>query len=54
MFLVAQNIESKEEYYGFLTEYLLLTTEGQAYIKDIKFDKLPIGDYNITVSKCVL
>ncbi|KAK2583937.1 hypothetical protein KPH14_001198 [Odynerus spinipes] len=47
----AHDIESKDEYYGFLTEYLLLTTEGQAYIKDIKFDKLPIGDYNITTSK---
>ncbi|KAF7383567.1 hypothetical protein HZH66_012917 [Vespula vulgaris] len=48
---IAHDIESKDEYYGFLTEYLLLTTEGQAYIKDIIFDKLPIGDYNITTSR---
>ncbi|KOC68201.1 Patched domain-containing protein 3, partial [Habropoda laboriosa] len=45
------DIESKEEYYNILTEYLLLTKEGQAYIKDIHFDKLPAGDYNITTSQ---
>lgn len=32
-----------------MTEFLLLTKEGQAYIKDINFDKLPAGEYNITV-----
>ncbi|XP_014612878.1 PREDICTED: patched domain-containing protein 3-like isoform X1 [Polistes canadensis] len=47
----AHYIESKDEYYGVLTEYLLLTMEGQAHIKDIKFDKLPIDDYNITSSR---
>lgn len=45
------DIESKEEYYNILTEYLLLTKEGQAYIKDINFDKLPAGEYNITTSQ---
>lgn len=43
------DIEDKDEYYNMLTEYLLLTKEGQTYIQDIKFNKLPINDYNITV-----
>lgn len=47
--LITDDIESKEEYYNVLTEYLLLTKEGQVYIKDISFDKLPVGEYNITV-----
>ncbi|KAG7199741.1 hypothetical protein KM043_000413 [Ampulex compressa] len=47
----ASDIESKEEYYNILTEYLLLTKEGQAYIKDINFDKFPVGEYNITTSQ---
>nr|XP_031844694.1 patched domain-containing protein 3-like [Nomia melanderi]XP_031844695.1 patched domain-containing protein 3-like [Nomia melanderi]XP_031844696.1 patched domain-containing protein 3-like [Nomia melanderi] len=45
------DIESSEEYYNVLTEYLLLTKEGQAYIKDIKFSSLPAGEYNITTSQ---
>ena len=45
------DIESEEEYYNVLTEYLLLTKEGQVYIKDISFDKLPVGEYNITTSQ---
>ncbi|XP_076280248.1 patched domain-containing protein 3 isoform X1 [Lasioglossum baleicum] len=45
------DIESTEEYYNVLTEYLLLTKEGRAYIKDIKFSNLPIGEYNITTSQ---
>ncbi|XP_076245732.1 patched domain-containing protein 3 isoform X2 [Calliopsis andreniformis] len=45
------DIESKEEYYNVLTEYLLLTKEGQSYIKDINFDKIPAGEYNITTSQ---
>ncbi|XP_043256919.1 patched domain-containing protein 3-like [Colletes gigas] len=45
------DIESSEEYYNILTEYLLLTKEGQAYIKDINFNKLPAGEYNITTSQ---
>ncbi|KZC10954.1 PREDICTED: patched domain-containing protein 3-like [Dufourea novaeangliae] len=44
-------IESSEEYYNVLTEYLLLTKEGQAYIKDIKFSSIPAGEYNITTSQ---
>ncbi|XP_011151061.2 patched domain-containing protein 3 [Harpegnathos saltator] len=47
----ASYIEDKDEYYNILTEYLLLTVEGQAYIQDIKFDKLPFNDYNITTSQ---
>lgn len=47
----AQFIEDKDEYYNTLTEYLLFTVKGQAYIQDMKFDKLPFNDYNITVRK---
>ncbi|KAL6427288.1 hypothetical protein ACFW04_008694 [Cataglyphis niger] len=46
-----QYIEDKDEYYNTLTEYLLFTVKGQAYIQDIKFDKLPFNDYNITTSQ---
>ncbi|XP_012277603.1 patched domain-containing protein 3 [Orussus abietinus] len=45
------DVEDRDEYYSVLTEFLLLTKEGQSHIKDIKFDKLPIGDYNITTSQ---
>ncbi|XP_066595690.1 patched domain-containing protein 3-like isoform X2 [Prorops nasuta] len=45
------NIENKDEYYSVLTEYLLLTKEGQTRIQDIKFDKRPIGEYNVTTSQ---
>lgn len=48
---VVRYIEDKDDYYNTLTEYLLLTVEGQAYIQDIKFDKMPFNDYNITVCK---
>ncbi|XP_029156684.1 patched domain-containing protein 3-like isoform X2 [Nylanderia fulva] len=41
----------KDEYYNTLSEYLLFTIKGQAYIQDVKFDKLPFNDYNITTSK---
>ncbi|XP_032681193.1 protein patched homolog 3-like isoform X3 [Odontomachus brunneus] len=47
----ASYIEDKDEYYNVLTEYLLLTMEGQTYIQNIKFDKLPFNDYNITTSQ---
>ncbi|CAL1688249.1 unnamed protein product [Lasius platythorax] len=47
----AQYIEDKDEYYNTLTEYLLFTVKGQAYIQDMKFDKLPFNDYNITTSQ---
>ncbi|XP_046427563.1 patched domain-containing protein 3-like isoform X1 [Neodiprion fabricii] len=43
--------EDNDEYHSYLTEYLLLTKEGQAYIKDIKFNRIPINDYNITTSQ---
>lgn len=49
--LSAQYIEDKDEYYNILTEYLMFTVKGQAYIQDIKFNKLPFNDYNITVCK---
>lgn len=45
-----KDIENKEEYYNVLTEFLLMTKGGQVYIKDIKFNKIPINNYNITVS----
>nr|XP_012227308.1 PREDICTED: patched domain-containing protein 3-like [Linepithema humile] len=47
----AQYIEDKDEYYNILTEYLLFSVKGQAYIQDIKFSKLPFNDYNITTSQ---
>ncbi|GAB1864647.1 Patched domain-containing protein 3 [Camponotus japonicus] len=47
----AQYIEDKDEYYNILTEYLLFTVKGQAYIQDMKFNKLPFNDYNITTSQ---
>lgn len=46
-----QYIEDKDEYYNTLTEYLLFTVKGQAYIQDMKFNKLPFNDYNITTSQ---
>lgn len=39
----------RDEYYGSLPEYLL-TQKGQSYVKDIKFNRLPTVDYNITVN----
>ncbi|XP_011339858.1 NPC intracellular cholesterol transporter 1 isoform X3 [Ooceraea biroi] len=47
-------IEDKDEYYNILTEYLLFTVKGQAFIQDIKFDKLPFNDYNITTSQILV
>lgn len=49
--LSAHFIEDKDEYYNTLTEYLLFTVKGQVYIQDMKFDKLPFNEYNITVRK---
>ncbi|KAH0545741.1 patched domain-containing protein 3-like isoform X1 [Cotesia glomerata] len=40
----------RDEFYGSLSEYLL-TKEGQSYVKDMKFSRLPTVDYNITTSK---
>lgn len=48
-FLFAE-VEDRNEFYGYLTEFLLLTKMGQAYVKDMKFDQIPVGnDYKITV-----
>ncbi|XP_011693441.1 PREDICTED: patched domain-containing protein 3-like isoform X1 [Wasmannia auropunctata] len=44
-------VEDKEEYYNILTEFLLFTVKGQAYIQNMKFNKLPFNDYNITTSQ---
>nr|CAD7571049.1 unnamed protein product [Timema californicum] len=43
--------EDEDGMKGYLSEYLLFTKEGQAFVKDIKFTQLPIGEYNIT--ECV-
>jgi len=48
--LLAQYIEDKDEYYNTLTEYLMFSVKGQVYIQDMKFNKLPFNDYNITVN----
>ncbi|XP_011632112.1 patched domain-containing protein 3-like isoform X2 [Pogonomyrmex barbatus] len=50
----AHYIEDKDEYYNILTEYLLFTVKGQAYIQNMKFDKLPFNDYNITTSQIAI
>jgi len=34
---------------SYIFEFLLMTQNGQNYIKDIKFSSFPFGDYNITV-----
>ncbi|XP_011861607.1 PREDICTED: patched domain-containing protein 3-like isoform X1 [Vollenhovia emeryi] len=44
-------IEDKDEYYNTLTEFLMFTVKGQAYIQNMKFNKLPFNDYNITTSQ---
>ncbi|XP_018402992.1 PREDICTED: patched domain-containing protein 3-like isoform X2 [Cyphomyrmex costatus] len=44
-------IENRDEYYNTLTEFLLFTVKGQAYIQNMKFNKLPFNDYNITTSQ---
>ncbi|XP_071561671.1 patched domain-containing protein 3 isoform X2 [Temnothorax nylanderi] len=47
----AHYIDNKDEYYNTLTEFLLFTVKGQTYIQNMKFDKLPFNDYNITTSQ---
>ncbi|KAF4533134.1 hypothetical protein B566_EDAN007945 [Ephemera danica] len=42
--------DSEEEFRGYLTEYLL-TKEGLSFMKDIKFSRVPFGDYKITASQ---
>ena len=32
-----------------VSEFLLMSQNGQNYIKDIKFSAFPFGEYNITV-----
>jgi len=34
---------------SYISEFLLMSQNGQNYIKDIKFSAFPFGDYNITV-----
>nr|CAD7196796.1 unnamed protein product [Timema douglasi] len=46
--------EDEDGMKGYLSEYLLFTKEGQAFVKDIKFTQLPIGEYNITTSKITI
>ncbi|XP_063971830.1 protein patched homolog 1-like isoform X2 [Diachasmimorpha longicaudata] len=46
-----QGIGDCDEYYGKLSEFLFMTKEGQAFVKDMKFDGIPISDYNITITK---
>jgi hypothetical protein len=37
---------------GYISEFLLMSQDGQKYIKDVKFSAFPFGDYNITVTAC--
>ncbi|XP_068082189.1 patched domain-containing protein 3 [Anabrus simplex] len=43
--------ESDDEYKQYLIEFLLLTTEGQAYIKDLRFKNFLSTEYNITAAQ---
>ncbi|XP_049805215.1 patched domain-containing protein 3-like [Schistocerca nitens] len=43
--------EDSVEYNNYLTEFLLLTNNGQSFIKDLKFDGFPLEGYNITASQ---
>lgn len=45
----AAEVESEDEYKGYLSEYLIFSKDGQEYLKDLKFSSFPFGDYNITV-----
>ncbi|XP_063234405.1 patched domain-containing protein 3-like isoform X2 [Bacillus rossius redtenbacheri] len=44
-------IEDEEEMKSYLSEFLLFTKQGQPYIKDLRFDKVPFGNYRIMASK---
>ncbi|XP_011308362.1 patched domain-containing protein 3 isoform X2 [Fopius arisanus] len=46
-----QGVGDCEEYYGKLSEFLFMSKEGQAFVRDMKFDGIPISDYNITITK---
>jgi hypothetical protein len=39
----------EDETMSYISDFLLLSKNGQNYIKDIKFSAFPFGDYNITV-----
>jgi hypothetical protein len=40
---------NEDETMSYISEFLLMSQNGQNYIKDIKFSAFPFGDYNITV-----
>lgn len=42
---------NEDETMSYIFEFLLMTENGQNYIKDIKFSSFPFGDYNITASQ---
>jgi hypothetical protein len=48
-----ESVPSEEdEMKAYISEFLLMSQNGQKYIKDIKFSAFPFGDYNITVTVC--
>jgi hypothetical protein len=48
--VAADSLPSDEdEMKSYISEFLLMSPNGQNYIKDIKFSSFPFGDYNITV-----
>ncbi|KAJ4445678.1 hypothetical protein ANN_12362 [Periplaneta americana] len=44
----------EDEMKSYISEFLLMSTSGQNYIKDIKFSSFPFGDYNITASQILV
>lgn len=42
--------EDEDDYKGYLSEFLIFTRNGQEYLKDLKFNTFPFGDYNITTT----
>jgi hypothetical protein len=49
--VAADSLPSDEdEMKSYISEFLLMSQNGQNYIKDIKFSTFPFGDYNITVN----
>ncbi|PNF38055.1 hypothetical protein B7P43_G02357 [Cryptotermes secundus] len=50
--VAADSLPSDEdELKSYISEFLLMSQNGQNYIKDIKFSTFPFGDYNITASQ---
>ncbi|XP_021925965.1 Niemann-Pick C1 protein-like isoform X2 [Zootermopsis nevadensis] len=41
----------EDEMKSYISEFLLMSQNGQKYIKDVKFSAFPFGDYNITASQ---